>query len=310
MLFEFYLTKGFLRNLLIDTNKEIVYFLPSQKSDLKEIIMDYTNYPIDKRIINSEHEYLINSYVEIIEFQYHIDQLTYVLNLSSILLTDFLIIHIQKQDDIFYLTKQLIFEIESGMLSLRQIYFILDDNTDYEFNDFYHQLFSFVKADFFKKSRKIEVNNFKPQASIIYESLKHNTFYNRRIFIDQTGKITALADDLEIMNITDVCSPDSLLNNSKLLEIWNSSKEKIDVCSVCEFRNICIDSTPLKKRTGKEEFFRSEHCDYNPFINRWKGEIDYYSLSDCGVISNEVEFFVDYERVRYLINKQTKKMAE
>jgi len=49
--------------------------------------------------------------------------------------------------------------------------------------------------------------------------------------------------------------------------LWNANKDKIEVCKDCEFRYMCVDSSPLIFDINKQSYNRFEPCKYNPYEN-------------------------------------------
>lgn len=128
------------------------------------------------------------------------------------------------------------------------------------------------------------------------ESCNHNLYYNRKIIIDESGSIkNSVHNDVSFGNIKN----DSLKNTIEkehFKEYWNITKDKIDVCKLCEYRNMCIDSrVPIERGNGSYYFV--EECSYNPFISKWKGDKSYMSLNDCGVVVNEKGIKIDEEKI-------------
>jgi hypothetical protein len=59
---------------------------------------------------------------------------------------------------------------------------------------------------------------------------------------------------------------------------------------------MCIDSRlPLKRKMG--EYYNLNDCNYNPFIAKWAGELNFLSLNECGIISDQFEFKIDTEKI-------------
>lgn len=55
-----------------------------------------------------------------------------------------------------------------------------------------------------------------------------------------------------------------ILNNS-IMKYWRLSKDKIQVCNMCEYRYLCTDCRPL----AKDLYSRYGNCLYNPFTGLW-----------------------------------------
>ena len=136
------------------------------------------------------------------------------------------------------------------------------------------------------------------------ESLSFNNYYNRKLFIGKSGKISCTYDGSSFLNLTEIKSSNHLIeivSNHEFQKYWKVNKDIQDVCKDCEFRYMCIDKRIPYQRSIKEWYHKKE-CDYNPYISKWKNEDDYKSLDECGVISNEYEFSIDHDKIN-AINK-------
>jgi hypothetical protein len=135
-----------------------------------------------------------------------------------------------------------------------------------------------------------------------FKALKYNTFYFKRLYLDKNlnvfqsgiegkskGNFLYLKDHKKI----------SSLYRSK---IWNLNKDKIDVCSECEFRYVCNDKRIPVKRINSSWYHESE-CNYNPFIAKWKWEKGFQTLKECGVICDKKEYTIDAAKLKLLNNK-------
>ncbi len=142
---------------------------------------------------------------------------------------------------------------------------------------------------------------FFPHPYLTLESISFNTYLNKRIHIDDFGRVFRYKNDLEdfgsINNIGD-----ELIDNSNFQKYWNVTKDKIDVCKFCEFKHVCTDFRIPKEREPNE-WYNIDDCIYNPFIGKWSHEKGYYSLKECGIVSNKNQFSINHERIAK-INKE------
>lgn len=103
---------------------------------------------------------------------------------------------------------------------------------------------------------------FKISIELFNEALSYNTFYNRRIFINNKGKVSAYIDNGKEQLQKEFDS------NNLSFEIWNVSKDKCTICKDCEFRYMCIDNRIPKLNEYNQYFYETE-CQYNPYQNTW-----------------------------------------
>lgn len=62
---------------------------------------------------------------------------------------------------------------------------------------------------------------------------------------------------------------------------WGVTKDKVLVCSVCEFRWICSDCRAFTM--DDLENGKPSKCTYNPFISLWADEEGYLTEAECGI---------------------------
>lgn len=149
---------------------------------------------------------------------------------------------------------------------------------------------------------------FKPKFIIdirtYLESQKYNLFFNKKLFFSSKGEINNYPKTKNIgyvKNINSIVDLKKMISKNKSYLLWNISKDKIDVCKDCEFRNMCIDSRiPLKRKDGS--YYYQNECSYNPYISKWSKDNGFLSLKDCG-ITNDLKGFFFNKKTLYEINK-------
>ena len=172
----------------------------------------------------------------------------------------------------------------------------------------YNELEDFVKIDLIKqvqvsKKRLFVQENKNLTISIEHftESQKHNTYFNRKLFIGANGEIKNAPECKEhfgfIQDIENAEELKPIIGSSKFQKYWFVKKDECDVCKDCELRHICIDNRVPTKR-NQNEWYHKEECNYNPYLAKWKGEEGFQSVADCGIVSNEKTFSIDHDRVK------------
>jgi SPASM domain peptide maturase of grasp-with-spasm system len=146
-----------------------------------------------------------------------------------------------------------------------------------------------------------DLGYFQVNLLMFSEAKKYNTFFNRKVFIDEDGNIkndplqVEYSGNIENKNLLQV------IQDVSFQELWSAQKDEIDTCRDCEFRYMCIDSRVPKKRLNGTWFYEKE-CNYNPYIAKWKGEKGYKSLSDCGIIVNEKSQSIDFFKIDNILS--------
>lgn len=154
-----------------------------------------------------------------------------------------------------------------------------------------------------------EKDYFKPMlisnGAVFFESEKHNTFFNKKLYIDSEGKFSLYKDFMEIGNIDELDNRDIIkfINRDEVKSLWNSNKDQIDVCRDCEFKRMCFDNRLPKQRAGiKTTFYHEIECSYNPYISLWRWDEGFLSLSEVGVTSNKDSYSIDYVQLNEIRN--------
>lgn len=144
---------------------------------------------------------------------------------------------------------------------------------------------------FFSPFFLININTFS-------ESLRFNSYYNRKLYIDKDGNIkNGIEKECIFSNINQNIDLKKIVLSPNYRNIWSINKDKIDICKDCEFRYMCIDNRiPIKR--DNETYYFEEECPYNPYISKWKGDNDYKSLDEIGIISNKTVFSIDLKKVK------------
>lgn len=128
-----------------------------------------------------------------------------------------------------------------------------------------------------------------PNINLFIESQNHNSYLNKRIYIDSKGDIFNSFNNKTCYGNINRISNDELkeLIRNDLKENWNVTKNKINICNVCEFRHMCTDKREINQLNGT--WFYSQECSYNPYICKWRDEDGYLNLKESGIeISKEI----------------------
>ena len=153
---------------------------------------------------------------------------------------------------------------------------------------------------------QVNFSQFMINQYLYLESIKYNTYFNKKIFIDPEGNIKNTLSLFETFsNINEIKNPNQLLkivSDKKYQQYWHVNKKMIDVCKNCEFRHVCVDNRIPEQRKINEWFMKNE-CNYNPYISKWKGESGYKTLKECGIISDKYRFSINIKKVN-AINKE------
>lgn len=100
------------------------------------------------------------------------------------------------------------------------------------------------------------------------ESIGHNTFYNKKIIIDKNNTIRLNLTTSKEYGSLAKNTIETFLNDTDLKTIWQTSKDKIEVCKDCEYRFICLDYR-VPDFSNTDSIKMNIPCSYNPYTLKW-----------------------------------------
>ena len=140
--------------------------------------------------------------------------------------------------------------------------------------------------------------NFIIEPNTYCESQKHNLYFNRKLYIDNSGNFKNGVECTTIVaNINKEPLIENVINSISFQKLWKINKDKIDVCKDCEFRYMCVDNRiPLKRKDGT--YYFDQECSYNPYVSLWDTDEQFLSLEAVGVRSNKEGFAINETKVK------------
>lgn len=137
---------------------------------------------------------------------------------------------------------------------------------------------------------KVSLDHFNTNITKVLESINHNSCLNKKISIDKDGNIKNCPSMPQSFGNINDTTLEEALNHSEFKKYWNITKDSIEVCKDCEFRNICTDCRAYTERTHFDndlDLSKPLKCGYNPYTNEWaewstnplkQKAIEYYNL--------------------------------
>lgn len=138
-------------------------------------------------------------------------------------------------------------------------------------------------------------HRFKIDLLLSNESHHKHTYFNQRVHIDANGDIKNAKHTPIVFGNIHKDEIVDIVSKKGFQKLWNAKKIDMDDCSVCEFRNICVDKRIPKQRKDKT-WYSIEECTYNPFINKEVGESNYKTLKDSGIQITPSGFSIEMEQ--------------
>lgn len=110
---------------------------------------------------------------------------------------------------------------------------------------------------------------FFPNVRLFAESQSYNTYYNRKVVVDENGFYRlGLHNSTKYGNVNKILLHE-LITSKSYTKYWSISKDKIEKCKDCEFRYMCIDSRLPEYNTNKGVYCFNTECSYSPYTCEW-----------------------------------------
>ena len=127
----------------------------------------------------------------------------------------------------------------------------------------------------FEKCRQqanVDGNFYKTHSSMVKFNMQYNSCWGSSIAITADGKIRpCIHSQIEVGDIeTDLEDIDALFE--KMEPFWRYNKDRVQRCSVCEFRYVCFDCREIAFRKTGDMDGTNPLCNYNPYTGEWEEE--------------------------------------
>ncbi|MDV7698422.1 grasp-with-spasm system SPASM domain peptide maturase [Chryseobacterium soli] len=121
---------------------------------------------------------------------------------------------------------------------------------------------------------KVNLEYFNTNLPKVLEAVNHNSCLHKKIGIDINGNIKNCPLMPESFGNINTTSLEKALEHSHFKKYWNLTKDSIEICKNCEFRNICTDCRAYTERThtNKEglDISKPLKCGYDPYTGKWE----------------------------------------
>lgn len=165
-------------------------------------------------------------------------------------------------------------------------------------SNFYNLVFTTQETVAQEHCGNISMEHFRLNTPSYTRSKHYNSCLAHKISINKNGFIC----NCPSMNLTfghvDDTSFSKVLLNGEFQKMWPLTKDKILVCSLCEFREICSDCRAFT--LDDIENGKPSKCGYNPFINLWEGEENYLTEKECGIHFENGSIHIPEEQLKQL----------
>ncbi len=162
----------------------------------------------------------------------------------------------------------------------------------------YNLVFTAQKTVSKEHCGNISMEHFRLNIQSYTRSKHYNSCLAHKISVDKNGFICNCPSMDSTFGHVDSTPFSRVLATNEFQSLWKLTKEKVLVCSVCEFREICADCRAFT--LDDLENGKPSKCGYNPFINLWKGEENYLSEKECGISVENGRMHIPEEQLNQL----------
>ena len=119
----------------------------------------------------------------------------------------------------------------------------------------------------------LSLNNL--NLNMVTEAVCYNLYYNKKIYIDSDLYISNTVQFENKFSLKQE-SINTIIKKKSFNYLWETNKDKVDICKDCEFRYVCIDSRiPI---LIKNLWYYESKCKYNPYIALWEEQENWISV--------------------------------
>jgi SPASM domain peptide maturase of grasp-with-spasm system len=113
----------------------------------------------------------------------------------------------------------------------------------------------------------ISPEGFIIEKDFIIEGFDNNNCLNKKIGIDVEGNVKNCPSMIHSFGHIDQIHLKTVILQTAFQAAWRITKSQIDVCRVCEFRDICSDCRAFME--DGEIFSKPKKCTYDPYTMQW-----------------------------------------
>jgi SPASM domain peptide maturase of grasp-with-spasm system len=144
----------------------------------------------------------------------------------------------------------------------------------------------------------ISIESFVVNTQAYVRNLNYNSCLAHKISVDKDGFICNCPSASPKFGHIHAVTFSEVLAQKGFKEKWRHTKNKILVCSVCEFRQICNDCRVFT--VDDLENGKPTKCSYNPFISLWADEENYLPEKECGISFRDSKIQVNEEKLNQI----------
>lgn len=147
--------------------------------------------------------------------------------------------------------------------------------------NFYNLVFTKQESVSHENCGNVSIDSFVINTQTYARNLNNNSCLAHKISVDKDGFICNCPSLSSKFGHVNLVLLSEVLVQKAFQDKWELTKDKVLICSVCEFRHICIDCRAFT--IDDLENGKPSKCSYNPFISLWADEENYLSEKECGI---------------------------
>lgn len=159
----------------------------------------------------------------------------------------------------------------------------------------YNLVFTKQESVSHEQCGNVSMDSFTVNTQAYVRNRNYNTCLAHKISVDKHGFIRNCPSSEPIYGHADSTPLQEVVARKEFQGKWELTKDKLLVCSVCEFRWICNDCRAFTM--NDRENGKPSKCNYNPFISLWADEENYLSEEACGISFHGDEIRIDEEKL-------------
>lgn len=165
----------------------------------------------------------------------------------------------------------------------------------------YNLIFTNQKSVSHENCGNISMDSFTVNTQTYVRNRNYNSCLAHKISVDKDGLIRNCPSLEPPYGYVDSTRLRDLVARKEFRSKWKLTKDKLLVCSVCEFRWICNDCRAFT--LDDLENGKPAKCTYNPFISLWADEENYLPEEACGISFQDGEIRIDEEKLNQINEK-------
>ncbi|MNU93368.1 hypothetical protein D3C71_833100 [compost metagenome] len=162
----------------------------------------------------------------------------------------------------------------------------------------YNLIFTRQKSVSHENCGNISMDSFTVNTQTYVRNRNYNSCLAHKVSVDKDGLIRNCPSLEPTYGYVDSTRFQELVARKEFRSKWKLTKDKLLVCSVCEFRWICNDCRAFT--LDNLENGKPSKCNYNPFISLWADEENYLPEKECGISFQGDEIRIDEEKLNQI----------